>query len=199
MAKGDETLQRILQEGLELASLQGLAGVSLAPLADRAKLSKSGLFAHFRSKEALQLKLLETAEALFKTEVIEPARAAPQGLARLETLFERWLGWSGRAGLPGGCPFAAAATDYDDRDGPVRERLVASQREWIGILRKAVDECVALGQLRKEIDSAQLAFEISGIYLMHHFASRLLRNAAATARARTAFDRLIAPARAEAA
>ena len=135
MAKGDETLQRILQEGLELASLQGLAGVSLAPLADRAKLSKSGLFAHFRSKEALQLKLLETAEALFKSEVIEPARAAPQGLARLEALFERWLGWSGRAGLPGGCPFAAAATDYDDRDGPVRERLVASQREWIGILR----------------------------------------------------------------
>jgi AcrR family transcriptional regulator len=199
MAKGDETLQRILQEGLELASLQGLAGVSLAPLADRANLSKSGLFAHFRSKEDLQLKLLETAEALFKTEVIEPARAAPQGLARLETLFERWLGWSGRAGLPGGCPFAAAATDYDDREGPVRERLVASQREWIGILRKAVDECVTLGQLKQEIDSAQLTFEICGIYLMHHFASRLLRNAAATSRARTAFDRLIAPARGAAA
>ena len=197
MAKGDETLQRILQEGLELASLQGLAGVSLAPLADRAKLSKSGLFAHFRSKEDLQLKLLEQAEALFKSEVIEPARAAPLGLPRLEALFERWLGWPGRAGLPGGCPFAAAAADFDDRDGPVRERLVASQREWIGILRKAVDDCVARGDLRPETDSAQLAFEIAGIYLMHHFASRLLRNAQATARARAAFDRLIAPARAE--
>jgi AcrR family transcriptional regulator len=199
MAKGDETLQRILQEGLELASLQGLAGVSLAPLADRAKLSKSGLFAHFRSKEALQLKLLETAEGLFKSAVIEPARAAPQGLPRLEALFERWLGWSGRAGLPGGCPFAGAASDYDDRDGPVRERLVASQREWLGILRKAVDDCVTRGDLRPETDSAQLAYEICGIYLMHQFASRLLRNAQATARARTAFERLIAPARAEAA
>ena len=194
MAKGDETLQRILQEGLELASLQGLSGVSLAPLADRARLSKSGLFAHFRSKEALQLKLLERAEALFQSEVVEPARRAPQGRGRIEALFERWLGWSDRVGLPGGCPFAAAAIDFDDRAGPVRERLVASQREWIGILRKAIEDAVAAGDLKSGTDSNQLAFEIYGIYLMHHFSSRLLRTSAATVRARAAFARLIAAA-----
>lgn len=195
MAKGDETLQRILQEGLSIASMNGLSAVSLAPLADRANLSKSGLFAHFRSKEALQIKLLETAEGLFKAAVIEPARAAPPGLPRLEALFGLWLDWVPRAGLPGGCPFAAAATDYDDRDGPVRDRVVASQREWIGMLRKAIEDSVALGHLRSGIDSNQLAFEIYGIYLMHHFASRLLRTAAATERAQTAFHGLIAAAR----
>jgi AcrR family transcriptional regulator len=195
MAKGDETLQRILQEGLSIASLNGLAGVSLAPLADRANLSKSGLFAHFRSKEALQIKLLETAEALFKDTVIEPSRMAPPGLPRLEAMVDLWLGWAPRAGLPGGCPFAAAAADFDDRDGPVRERLVASQREWIGMLRKAIEDAVAVGHLRAGLDSNQLAFEICGIYLMHHFASRLLRSAAATDRARTAFQGVIAAAR----
>src|SRR3954469_22176516 len=101
MAKGEETLQRILQEGLSIASLQGLARVSLEPLADRANLSKSGLFAHFRSKEELQIKLLERAEALVKRAVIEPARGSAPGLPRLESLFDLWLGWAPRAGLPG--------------------------------------------------------------------------------------------------
>src|SRR5688572_4260124 len=113
-AKGDRTRARILDEAVELASVQGLGALTIGPLAERLGLSKSGLFAHFRSKEALQVETLERAAELFRAEVTEPIRAVPDRADRLRVLFERWIAWLENSGLTGGCPILAAAVEFDD-------------------------------------------------------------------------------------
>jgi AcrR family transcriptional regulator len=186
------THQRILDRGLEMVSQRGLAGVSLGDLAERAELSKSGLFAHFRSKEDLQLALLRTAEDALRREVILPAMAAAAGLPRLRTLMAHMLGWATRAGLPGGCPLYSAAFELDDaEDGPVRDYLAASHRDWCALLTSMVREAVELGHLRDDLDPAQFAWQINGIYLAHHVSQRLTRDPEADARAQAAFEGLI--------
>lgn len=121
--KTESTHQRILGRGLEIVSERGLSAVTLGGLADRAEMSKSGLFAHFRSKEYLQIELLRTAEEAIGREVVTPAMEAPEGLPRLRALVGRWLGWAARSGLPGGCPLYGAAFEFDDTEGPVRDYL----------------------------------------------------------------------------
>ena len=179
--------------GLEIVSERGLGGVSLGGLADRAGMSKSGLFAHFRSKEELQVELLRAAEAALRREVVEPVLDVPEGLPRLRALVGRWLGWAARSGLPGGCPLYAAAFELDDaEEGPVRDFLMQSKGEWSGMLEGLVREAVELGQLGEDLDAVQFVWQLEGIYLSHHVSQRLMRDPEADARALTAFDELVA-------
>jgi AcrR family transcriptional regulator len=193
MTKSETTHQRILWRGLEIVSERGLGGVSLGGLADRSGMSKSGLFAHFRSKEELQVELLRAAEAALRREVIDPVMDVPEGLPRLRALVGRWLGWAARSGLPGGCPLYAAAFELDDaEEGPVREFLMGSKGEWSGMLEGLVRKAVELGHLSEDLDAAQFVWQLDGIYLSHHVSQRLMRDPEADARALTAFEKLVA-------
>lgn len=186
---------RILDEGIAIASQEGLQGVTLGVLASRVGMSKSGLFAHFRSKEEVQIELLEHARVIGAPYIVEPAFAAAEGLPRLRALFENWLGWSARAGLPGGCPLAAALFEMDDLDSPVRQRALEMEGEWREFLGGLVEQAVAAGHLRKGLDSEQFVWEMGGIYLAHHVTSRFLRDReAADRRAYAAFEALVARA-----
>ena len=191
--KTRSTHQHILGRGLEIVSERGLAGVSLGGLASRAGMSKSGLFAHFRSKEELQVELLRAAEEALRREVA-PAMGEPEGLPRLRALFGRWLGWAERSGLPGGCPLYGAAFELDDAgEGPVRDYLTRSKDGWTGMLEDLVGEAVALGHLRGDVDATQFVWRLEGIYLAHHVSRRLVRDPDADARALAAFEDLVAP------
>lgn len=176
-------------------SERGLTSVSLGVLAERAELSKSGLFAHFRSKEELQIELLKTAEEALEREVVIPALREPNGLPQLLTLMGLWLGWAARAGLPGGCPLYSAAFELDDAEGPVRDYLVQSKSEWSGLLVKLVEEAIHLGQLKQSLDAAQFVWHLEGIYLAHHVAQRLTKDPHADVRAQIALESLVASAR----
>lgn len=193
MSKGDSTRQAILQRATGLATKVGLGGLTIGGLAEELDLSKSGLFAHFQSKETLQIQVLEYGAAMFVATVVRPALAAPRGAARLRALFERWLAW-GQSTTPGGCLFVAAATELDDRPGPVRDRLVALQREWLEVIAISFQKGVSAGELRADADAAQFAHDLYGVMLAYHHASRLLRDPAAERRARRAFDNLLATA-----
>jgi len=174
-----------------MISERGLAGVSLGGLAERTGMSKSGLFAHFRSKEELQVELLRAAEEVLRRDVVAPAMEVPEGLPRLRVLVGRWFGWAERSGLPGGCPLFGAAFELDDAEGPVRDYLVESQKAWTGLLRQLVGQASALGQLREDLDVAQFVWQLTGIYLSHHVSWRLTRDPDADARARVAFEALV--------
>lgn len=182
---------RILDAGLSLVSREGLAGLTLGVLAERVGMSKSGLFAYFRSKENVQIALLSHLGQFGERYVTGPAMGTPEGLPRLRALFGAWLGWSERAELPGGCPFAAAIFELDDLEGPVREHVVEIQRRWNALLGGIIARAVELGHLREDADVEQVRWEINGIYLGHHASQRLMRDPQADARAYVAFEALI--------
>lgn len=193
MGKGDQTRGTILDAALDVASTVGLEALSIGRLAERVGLSKSGLFAHFRSKEALQLEVLEHARADFIQGVVAPALGAPRGLPRLRALFDNWLAWGrGAPGREGGCVFLQAAAEYDDRPGEVRACLAASQRDWTGALERAAQQSVDEGHLAAGTDARQLAFELYGLMMSCHFHTRLLDEASAADRAVAGFERLLA-------
>ncbi len=186
---------RILQSGLDLLSETGLSGVTLGVLAEQVGMSKSGLFAHFKSKEEVQISLLRhTAEAAH-AHIVLPAMQEPAGLPRLCALVRLWLGWATRAGLRGGCPVAAAAFETDDQEGPVRDQVLAMEAQWRELLVQLVQEAVALGHLRPDLDAEQFVWELSGLYLSHHASLRFLRDPKADARAETALQALLDRAR----
>lgn len=189
--KRERTHQKLLRHGLELISTDGFAGATLGELADRAQLSKSGVFAHFGSSQALQLELLSAATDLARREVIEPAMQAPPGLPRLRRLFDRWLGWAPRSGLPGGCPFVTATAEFDDVEGEVRDYLVETLQGLIGVFQIVIHEAVAEGQLDPEVDAKALAWQIFGLYNMHHTMQRLMNDPDADAVALQGFETLI--------
>ena len=191
MLKGARTKGEILDHATGLASQVGLTGLTIGVLADALNLSKSGLFAHFRSKEALQIDVLNHAADRFRTVVVRPALQEPRGAPRLRALFERWLEWGRTDALPGGCVFVAATAELDDRPGPVRERLVELQRDWVATLAISFQKGVEAGLFRADADPAQLAQDLYGIMLSYHLHTRLLGDAGADARARRAFDRMI--------
>ena len=185
------TRERILSTGLALMSQAGLGGVTLGVLADQVGMSKSGLFAHFRSKEDVQIELL-THMAEFATEhVVRPSMEAGEGLARIRALVRNWFGWAQRAGLPGGCPVAAGLFEFDDVEGRVRNKILEMEGAWRRMLIGLVNRAVELGHLRRDLDVDQFVWELSGIYLGHHAAHRFLRSADADARAQTAFKALL--------
>lgn len=191
MGKGDTTREAILRHAVSLASRVGLSGLSIGRLAQELDLSKSGLFSHFHSKEALQIQVLEYGAARFVENVVKPALAAPRGIPRIEALFDRWLAWSHSEPSSGGCFFVAMATDLDDRPGPSRDLLVRLQREWMGLLASLAAAAVREGQLRPDTDPEQFAQEMYGAMLAFHHASRLLDDPAAEERARRALAVLV--------
>jgi AcrR family transcriptional regulator len=173
-------------------SQAGLDGVTLGVLADQVGMSKSGLFAHFRSKEEVQISLLEHTAEVGAAYIIAPSMNKPEGLPRLKALVSNWFGWAPRAGLPGGCPVAAGLFEFDDVEGPVRDKLVEMEAEWRGLLTKLVVDAISLGHLRRGVDADQFVWELSGIYLSHHAAQRFLKSADADRRASLAFEFLLA-------
>lgn len=196
MGKGEQTRAAILDRAVQLASAVGLEGLTIGRLADESRLSKSGLFAHFGSKEDLQLRTLERAADRFVEVVVKPALAARRGEPRVRQLFERWLRWPIEVPQPGGCIFVAASAELDDRPGPARDRLAQLQREWLDVLARSVRAARDEGHFRAEVDPEQFAFEVYGIMLVTHLATRLLRDRQALPRARRAFERLLEAARA---
>ncbi|HMH19804.1 MAG TPA: TetR/AcrR family transcriptional regulator [Burkholderiales bacterium] len=192
MRKGEHTRTLILNEAVALASQVGLEGLSIGSLAGRLAMSKSGLFAHFGSKEDLQVRTLRRAQELFLEQVVSPALKEAQGLPRLRTLFSNWLAWlESNDDLPGGCLMLAASVEYDDRPGAVRDLLVAGQRELRGAIAKAIRLAIDEGHLEPRTDPWQLTFELFGIVLAAHHDLRLLGDARALERAGDALERLI--------
>jgi len=190
VSKGERTRELILDEALAHASQVGLEGLSIGSLAARLSLSKSGLFAHFGSKQDLQALTLKQAQRLFQQDVLQPALSEPAGLPRLRALFSNWLAWLERD-RPGGCLMLAASAEYDDRPGAVRDLLVAGQRELRGAIAKAIRLAIDAGHLAPQTDPWQLGFEIVGIVLATHHDRRLLGDARSLSRANKAFERLI--------
>ncbi len=185
------TYDRILDQGLEMLSVTGLSGVTFGALADAVGMSKSGLFAHFRSKEDIQRRLLGHADALVAAHVVAPAMAEPPGLPRLTALMRRWLGWTRRAGLGGGCPIASALFELDDLDGEVRAQVGAAEARSRALLATLAGEAVADGTFRPDTDIDQLVWELRGLYLGHHVSSRFAAEPLADQRAWTAFEALV--------
>ncbi len=196
LSKGEATRQRIVQRALELASRVGLEGLTIGELASDMGLSKSGLFAHFRSKERLQLAVLEAAARDFADKVFLPALGLPRGETRLRAIFDNWLAWIRSSGSHGGCIFLAGAMEWDDREGPVRDAIVAWFHQLYSALRKAVSLCIEAGQFQSELDVEQFTSDMHGIALKYHLDARLLRSGRSLQRAQTAYERLAASARA---
>ena len=192
MSKGEETRQAILARAFELATVVGVSGLSIGRLAEATGLSKSGLFAHFGSKEALEVAVVEEASRQFVQGVMVPALREPRGEPRVRALFERWIEWGAR---PGGCFFVGATAELDDRPGPPRDALVRASKDWIDELAKAARIAMREGHFRADLDPEQFAFEMYAIMLGSHLYQRFLREAGALDRTRNAFDRLIASAR----
>jgi AcrR family transcriptional regulator len=195
VSKGEATRDRIIDGAVRLASREGLAGVSLGELASELGMSKSGLYAHFGSKEALQLQILQLAVARFRTTVVRPALQARRGVPRLRALCESWIEWANDASMPGGCLLVAASVELDDKPGPLRDFLSRSQRDWLATLAKAAQLAIDEGQLRPDLDPQQFAFEMWALALGYHHVRRLLRDPRASARVHDAFERLLSGAR----
>lgn len=182
------TRAAILDESLHLASRIGFGGLSIGQLAEIMEMSKSGLFAHFRSKEQLQLQTLDRARTRFLDIVVRPALQGPRGEQRVVALFENWLHWT--TTLQGGCIFTAASAELDDQPGPLRDALVQNEMDWLELIANVAATAVAEHEFDPEVDLEQFAYEMQGLLLSHEHAARLLRDERADERARTAFARL---------
>lgn len=189
VSKGEATRQVVLERAVEVASRLGLAGLTIGSLASEVELSKSGLFGHFRSKEALQLQVLAHARQTFTDQVVHPALSAPRGEPRLRTLFEGWIVMC-RESAPG-CLFVSAATEFDDQPGAVREQLVRDNRDLNESIAQMFRTGVGEGRFKAEADADQFAFELHGLMLGYFHAHRLMGDPSAEKRVRLAFDRMI--------
>jgi AcrR family transcriptional regulator len=185
-AHGERTRQSILEAAVDIASAEGLEGLTIGRLASEMGMSKSGLFAHFGSKEDLQLATVEAARNLFIREVIRPVFETEQGLSRLWKLCDLWLVFVRGEVFRGGCFFAAAASEFDSRPGPVRDRIAEIMKEWLATIRRTVIEAQDAGQLERQIDATQLAFEFNALELGANWAWQLYGDKQAFARAREA-------------
>jgi AcrR family transcriptional regulator len=189
--KSARTRETILRTAVGVASVRGLEGLSIGSLADELGMSKSGLFAHFGSKEDLQLAAIEMARQIFIDEVFRPALESERGLLRLWKLCDSWLSHTQRKVFPGGCFFTGAAFEYDSRSGPIRDRIAAVMQEWLGALTRAVEEAQAAGDLDAKVDARQLAFEIQSLAMGAVWASQLLDDDQAFSKVKTIIrDRL---------
>lgn len=190
MRKGEQTRMAIVAAALELASRHGLEGLTIGALAERMQMSKSGVFAHFGSREDLQIAVLKEYERRFADEVLLPGLAAARGQPRLEAIFDRWLERTAIEAAQG-CIWVSGASEYDDRPGAVRDELVAMVRSWQRELGRAIAQAVEVGHLRADTEVDDLVFELYGVMLVLHHDARLLNSTDAVARARRAFRRLM--------
>ena len=189
--KGRQTHAAILDAALALAAHVGLEGLSIGALAEVMQMSKSGVFAHFGSREELQICVVREYHARFEDEVFLPALRVPRGLPRLRALFERWVERV-TVEIDSGCIYISGAIEFDDRPGPVRDALVAMVQTWRRALAHAIELAIAEGHLRADTDRHQVLFEIHGLILALHHDARFLRQPGAIGRARAAFERMLA-------
>ncbi|HMV53417.1 MAG TPA: helix-turn-helix domain-containing protein [Rhodocyclaceae bacterium] len=194
MGKGEDTRNLILEAAVAQASEFGFESLTIGSLAERTGLSKSGLFAHFGSREELQVAAIEAAAARFTEMVFAPALKAPRGLPRIRALFDGWLDWTVRSGLGHGCPMQAAAIEFDDRPGAVRDAVVWHYERLERELARAVELAMGQGHLRPNLDVAQFVFDMLGVIFAYYHGSRLMKRDVSAARARAAFERLVAAA-----
>ena len=188
--KGQQTRAAILDAALALASHMGLEGLSIGALAEVTQMSKSGVFAHFGSREELQISASRESHAKFEEEVFFPAISAPRGLPRLRALFDRWVRRV-TVELDSGCIYISGAVEFDDRPGPVRDALATMVQAWHDALGLAIRIAVEEGHLRPDTDPQQMLFEIHGLILALHHDARFLRSQGAVGRARTGFERTV--------
>ena len=197
LPKGQQTRAAILDAALALASQIGLEGLSIGALAEVTGMSKSGVFAHFGSREELQISVVREYHVKFEEEVFRPALLVERGLPRLRALFDHWLKRVS-VEIDSGCLYISGAVEFDDRPGPVRDALLTMVRTWQAALERAIRAAVDAGHLHPSTDAGQLLFEIHGLILALHHDARFLRNAGAEQRARCGFERLIADSAADA-
>jgi|TARA_R110002072_G_scaffold176934_3_gene332775 AcrR family transcriptional regulator len=194
MRKGEKTRAIIVDEGVRLASLQGLEALSIGDLARRLSLSKSGLFGHFGSKDALKLAVLERMVEQFTDEVLRPALNQESGLRRLETFFDGWVAWIKGGVLPGGCPLVAAAIELDDQPGALKDYLADQQRKLVASLARMTAKAVAEGSFRADLEVEQFAFEVYALGQGSSFWLRLLGSSGGDKRVFQAFHAMLARA-----
>ena len=190
LMKGQQTRATILEAALGLASHMGLEGLSIGAIAEVTQMSKSGVFAHFGSREELQISVVREYHARFEDEVFHPAMGEARGLPRLRALFERWVKRVS-VEIDSGCIYISGAVEFDDRPGPVRDALVAMVQAWHKALDRAIHIAIDEGHLKPDTDPAQMLFEVHGLILALHHDARFLRVPGAVQRARVAFDHVL--------
>jgi AcrR family transcriptional regulator len=188
--KGQQTRAAILDAALNLASQMGLEGLSIGALAEVTRMSKSGVFAHFGSREELQISVVREYHARFEEEVFFPAIREPRGLPRLRALIERWIRRVS-VELDSGCIYISGAVEFDDRPGPVRDALAEMVCAWHAALKRAIEGAVDAGHLSLDTEPLQLLFELHGLILALHHDARFLRTPGALDRARVGFERTL--------
>ncbi|MEV6807936.1 TetR/AcrR family transcriptional regulator [Streptomyces sp. NPDC017248] len=186
--RGNQTRRLILQRAVGIASVEGLEGLSLGRLAGELDLSKSGVFALFGSKEELQLATVRAAIKVFIEYVVQPARALPAGLGRLRCLCGNWLAYSAQRVFPGGCFFYSVSAEYDARQGKVHDAVASAHGNWFTLVEQMIDEAKAVGEIRWDADTAQLAFEIVALMEMANAESVLHSNFTCYSRAAVGID-----------
>lgn len=196
MSKGDDTRSMILDRAIRMASRTGLEALTIGELSSEVGLSKSGLFAHFGSKENLQLAVVQAAASVFTDQVVRPAFRAPRGEPRIRALVENWLAWTRSSLLPGGCLFVQLTAELDDQPGPVRDLVVALQRDWMALLAESADRARAEGHFKPSLDPGQFAFSLHSLMLGFHHHDRLLGDPLAHQRLTAAVEALLASSRA---
>lgn len=191
LVKGQQTKAAIVDAALHMASRVGLEGLSIGALAEAMGMSKSGVFAHFGSRDELQISVVREYYARFEQEVFQPAMAEPRGLPRLRSLFAHWMRFTS-AELDSGCIFISGAVEFDDRPGPVRDALMAAVSAWMDAMARAVAQARQEGHLAADADEQQISFEIHGLILVLHYEARFLRRSGAMERALQGFDNILA-------
>ena len=191
LQKGEQTKQAIVEAALGLAAQIGLEGLSIGALAEVTRMSKSGVFAHFGSREELQISVIREYYARFADEVFFPAMGETRGLPRVRALFANWMKRVA-VELQSGCIFISGAVEFDDRPGPVRDALAGSVKAWLAAMYRAVVQAKEEGQLDVDADEKQMAFEIHGLILALHYEARFLKNPEAIAYANTGFQNILA-------
>jgi AcrR family transcriptional regulator len=191
LLKGQQTKQAIVQAAVGLSTQLGLEGLSIGTLADCMHMSKSGVFAHFGSREELQISVIREYFATFEQEVFYPSLQAPKGLPRLRALFDNWMKRVA-VEIQSGCIFISGAVEFDDRAGPVRDALAYSVQTWLQALNRAVVLAKQCGHLMPDADEQQVAFEIHALILALHYEARFLKNPGSLARANRGFDDILA-------
>jgi len=190
LMKGRQTRATILDAALALASHMGLEGLSIGALAEVTQMSKSGVFAHFGSREELQISVVRQYHAQFSEEIFEPAMTAKRGLPRLRAMFDHWFKRVSYE-IDAGCIYISGAVEFDDRPGPVRDALVSMVQTWQDALERAIRLSIAEGHLRADTDPQQMLFEVHGLILALHHDARFLRHPGADARARRGFENVL--------
>jgi len=190
MRKGELTRAAILDVALDLASRDGLEGLTIGLLADRMNMSKSGVFAHFGSREDLQIEVLKLYHHHFEQEVFYPSMKERRGLPRLESMFTRWVKRV-TVEIASGCIYISGAVEYDDRPGAIREELVGMVRAWQDALHRCVQQAVEMGHLRSDADPQQLVYEMYGLILALHHDARFIKRPGSVDRAQLGFERLL--------